>query len=207
MTLALPNSWTTQKQALWMEQHWSSEKVASAIHAEWQRRQMDNKERAALFVQPQQQQQRQQGDEGIWCDCHKSETYTNAHCAAQGGARPPSFFQKRKGKANTAQTVSQSLLQQTTALTASAQLTNIDDNSDGSAFNTYIDCESSNNQFIIDSGASHHMVNSASLLANIQPLSPVKQIRIGDGTHLAAVAVPLPLVRSKLGIQPLQTLC
>jgi hypothetical protein len=34
MTLALPDSWTTQKQALWMEQHLSSEKVAVAIRAE-----------------------------------------------------------------------------------------------------------------------------------------------------------------------------
>jgi hypothetical protein len=33
------------------------------------------------------------------------------------------------------------------------------------------------------------MVNSASLLANLQPLSPVKQIRIGDGTYLAAIAI------------------
>lgn len=189
MTLALPDSWTTQKQALWMEQHLSSEKVASAIRAEWQRRQMDSKEGTALFVQPQQQQQRQQGVGGMWCDYHKSGTHTNAQCSAQGGTPPPSFFQRRKGKANTAQTISQSSLQQSTTPTASAQLANVDYNSDGSAFNTYINCESSNNQFIIDSGASHHMVNSASLLANLQPLSPVKQIRIGDGTHLAAIAI------------------
>jgi hypothetical protein len=33
------------------------------------------------------------------------------------------------------------------------------------------------------------MVNSASLLAILQPLPPVKQIKIGDGTHLAAIAI------------------
>jgi len=32
------------------------------------------------------------------------------------------------------------------------------------------------------------MVNSASLLANLWPLSPAKQIRIGNGDHLAAIA-------------------
>jgi len=95
----------------------------------------------------------------------------------------------QKGKTNTAQTISQSSLQPSTTPTASAQLANVDYSSDGSAFNTYINCESSNIQFIIDSGASHHMVNSASLLANLQPLSPVKQIRIGNGTHLAAIAI------------------
>ena len=54
---------------------------------------------------------------------------------------------------------------------------------------TYINFESSSNQFIPDASASHHMVNSASLLANLQPLSLVKQIRIGDLTHLAATAI------------------
>jgi len=38
MMLALPDSWTTQKQALWMEQHLSSEKVASAIREHTQTR-------------------------------------------------------------------------------------------------------------------------------------------------------------------------
>jgi hypothetical protein len=68
MTLALPDSWTTQKQALWMKHHLSSEKVAYAIHAEWQRRQINREEGTALFVQRQKQQQRQQGVVGIWCD-------------------------------------------------------------------------------------------------------------------------------------------
>jgi hypothetical protein len=76
----------------------------------------------------------------MWCDYHKSGTHTNAQCSAQGGTPPPSFFQKQKGKANTAQTISQSSLQQSTNPTASAQLANVDYNSDGSAFNTYINC-------------------------------------------------------------------
>ena len=48
MTLALPESWTTQKQTLWMDSNLSSQKVASAIRAEWQRRVMDGESGAAL---------------------------------------------------------------------------------------------------------------------------------------------------------------
>jgi transposase InsO family protein len=69
----------------------------------------------------------------------------------------------------------------------SAQLANC--NSDGSAFNAYVNNAANNDKFIIDSGASHHMVNPAALLVNLHKLSPVKQIRIGDGTHLAATAM------------------
>jgi len=57
-------------------------------------------------------------------------------------------------KADTAHMASQSLLQQPTIPTASTQLANVNYNSDGSAFNTYVNYISSNNQLIIDPGAS-----------------------------------------------------
>jgi hypothetical protein len=38
MTIALPESWSTQKQSLWFQEPLKSESVASAVRAEWQRR-------------------------------------------------------------------------------------------------------------------------------------------------------------------------
>ena len=38
MTIALPESWSTQKQSLWLQEPLKSESVASAVRAEWQRR-------------------------------------------------------------------------------------------------------------------------------------------------------------------------
>ena len=81
MTLALPESWTTQKQALWMETKLPSEKVASAIRAEWQRRQMEGKEGTALNAgrfQP--RQGGQEKKDGPWCDHRNSSSHSNAQC-------------------------------------------------------------------------------------------------------------------------------
>jgi hypothetical protein len=38
MTIALPESWSTQKQSLWLHKPLKSKSVASAVRAEWQRR-------------------------------------------------------------------------------------------------------------------------------------------------------------------------
>jgi uncharacterized protein (DUF1697 family) len=38
MTIALPESWSTQKQSLWLQEPLKSESVASAVRAEWRRR-------------------------------------------------------------------------------------------------------------------------------------------------------------------------
>jgi hypothetical protein len=38
MTIALPESWSTQKQSLWLQEPLKPESVASAVRAEWQRR-------------------------------------------------------------------------------------------------------------------------------------------------------------------------
>lgn len=191
MTLALPESWTAQKQALWMEQHLSSEKVASTIRAEWQRRQMDGNDGTALFAKPQMYQQKfgqglkKQGSNEMWCDLHKSKTHTNAQCSAQGGTPPPSFYNKRQGNANLAQNASKST--NPSPPDASAQIANYE--SDGSAFTVSTVCNTAKNDFIIDSGASHHMVTCPSLLANLRTIAPPKQIKIGDGKHLAAPAI------------------
>jgi hypothetical protein len=42
MTIALPESWSTQKQSLWLQEPLKFESVASAIRAEWQRRLLDS---------------------------------------------------------------------------------------------------------------------------------------------------------------------
>jgi hypothetical protein len=42
MTITLPESWSTQKQSLWLQEPLKSESVASAVRAEWQWRVLES---------------------------------------------------------------------------------------------------------------------------------------------------------------------
>lgn len=105
---------------------------------------MNSREGNALYAQLQQgqrrNQHRQQEAGGIWCDSHKTGTHSNAQSAAQGRTQPKLFFSKRKGKTDTAETITLSQCQRlrltSPAPIVSAQLAKY--SFDGSAFNTYV---------------------------------------------------------------------
>ena len=144
---------------------------------------MEGKEGTALNAgrfQPRQGGQEKK-DTGLWCDHHNSSSHSNAQCYSQGAKRPP----RSKAKANTARAETPNASASASATVASS---NIPENydSDGSAFNasTANHTTKAEDEFIIDSGASHHMVFSSSLLKNIRPLPSTKHVRIGDGTFL-----------------------
>ena len=53
-----------------------------------------------------------------------------------------------------------------------------------SAFNASTHRQAKEDEFIIDSGAAHHMVFSSSLLENVGPLPSTKHIKVGNGALL-----------------------
>jgi hypothetical protein len=80
VTIALPESWSTQKQSLWLQEPLKSESVASADRAEWQRRILEaGSVGTALATRLQQGRRPQQfskgkkdfpRDENAFCDYH-----------------------------------------------------------------------------------------------------------------------------------------
>lgn len=82
MTLALPESWSTVKQSLWMESPLTSEKVMAAVRGEWDRRQMDGGTTQTVALSVNQQ---------FACSLHRTNGHTNAQCIKQGGTPPASY--------------------------------------------------------------------------------------------------------------------
>lgn len=185
-----------------MENHLSSEKVVSAIRAEWQRKQVDSLEGTALFVKPQKRFAKLQNnkEEERLCDYHNSGTYSNGQCAAQGDKPPSLFYKNRKNLSNGQDTLQPSA---NTAQTLSHQPTaavSLDNtySSNGSAFHTSVNPYVGKIEFVIDSRASHHIVDSTNLLDDLQPIAPALQIRIGDGSYLQGIATGMLHLNNKI---------
>jgi hypothetical protein len=83
MTLALPESWSTQKQNLWMESPLTSEKVMAAM--DWDMGRMDGVTAQTVALSAKQQ---------FACTLHRTNGHTNAHCIKQGGAPAASYLPK-----------------------------------------------------------------------------------------------------------------
>jgi len=177
MTMALPDSFVTIKQNLWLRDDLNSSSVQAAIQAEWARRQSTDTMSSALVVN--RGKHNKNTNKGDWppigpdgnrmfgkdrtafCDKHKAYGHLTKDCRI-GQAR---FAATPNPKQSPAQ-----------------------DNS--SAFNTHHGNNShtklamGDSDYVVDSGASDHMVNNIRLLTNVQSI-PHKHIIIGNGTHLS----------------------
>lgn len=185
MAMALPDSYNTLKQSMWLEKDLKSATVAGAAQAEWLRRQSSVHTTALLVkrfgntsIGPSGIRQKNRKRDNLpprdptaYCENHKIFGHSTANCI---GVRKP------QPTANIA------VQPQVDNLSANlAQLPeNHDDgyDSNASAF-TASSAIPNNTSFVIDSGASHHMVNSATLLSNLQTI-PTKAVVIGDGNKL-----------------------
>ncbi|GFZ44957.1 hypothetical protein JCM24511_02683, partial [Saitozyma sp. JCM 24511] len=104
MTIALPESWSTQKQSLWLQEPLKSESVASAVRAEWQRRVLESGSTGtALKVQGNRPQQvnNQRSNSGPKKDWPRDD---NAFCEYHGvkGHSTETCFSRKRAETNKA---------------------------------------------------------------------------------------------------------
>ena len=184
MTMALPETFATLKQTMWLREPITSAAVAGAVQAEWSRRQTDNG--TALLAKYNSANRRQTGnnwnnkprqlgpDLNAYCENHKCAGHSTANC--KGVRKFPS------NSANTASTNDPPISGNIANALETIKIEDYD--SEGSAFIAISTNQfSPQNCFIIDSGASHHMVNSPSLLVNLQTTSN-RSIIVGNGQKL-----------------------
>jgi transposase InsO family protein len=183
MTIALPESWSTQKQSLWLQESLNPESVASAVRAEWQRRVRESGGgETALAAQQQQGRRPQQAgiefprDPTAFCDFHGVKGHSTENCLT-----------RKRAEANKAKNKPQAKVAQTETV-PTTQIANLDVSYDSDA-SVFISAALPNISqpvpgiFIIDSGASHHMVTSSALLLDVKQTTPTS-VKIGDGTSL-----------------------
>lgn len=187
MTMALPESFATLKQTMWLREAINSAAVAGAVQAEWSRRQTDSgmallakynsKTRTNSgnnnFGYNNNNKPRQLGpDSSAYCDNHKCFGHSTANCKGVRKFAPNS--------ANTAFTTNPPISGNIANALETVKIEDYD--SEGSAFLVRTgllpkDC------FIIDSGASHHMVNDSRLLSNLTDTHN-RSITVGNGQKL-----------------------
>ncbi|GFZ47518.1 hypothetical protein JCM24511_05262, partial [Saitozyma sp. JCM 24511] len=112
------------------------------------------------------------------CEYHHMKGHSTESCMARKSAEADKA--KNKPQAKVAQT------NQAKETVPTVQIANLDANhdSDSSAYITAVPTiKSVPGIFIIDSGASHHMVTTSALLTDVKQTTPVS-VKIGDGTKL-----------------------
>jgi transposase InsO family protein len=172
MTMALPESYSTLQQTMWMQEDLNSATVAGAVQAEWARRQANNS--TALYARtnnnnkgtkqnrPNNQNNR---NNKMFCSFHNSRSHNTVDCR-----------NKPNPTANIATNESENTTNTTNDLVV-ANLANL--SVDAHAFNVSL-YKPGRSTFVIDSGASHHMVCDPQLLSNVQNIS-TKLVTLGDG--------------------------
>jgi hypothetical protein len=165
MTIALPESWSTQKQSLWLHKPLKSKSVASAVRAEWQRRVLKSGGTGtALKVQGNRPQHFNNQRSNLGPNNNNSRNFpcdNNAYCDFHHmkGPSTETCFSRKRAEANKAKNKPQAkiALSPRLKLPSSAQVAKLDVNhdSDGSAYITAVPAiRSVPGTSMIDSGAS-----------------------------------------------------
>jgi hypothetical protein len=106
MTIALPESWSTQKESLWLQEPLQSKSVASAVRAEWQRHVLESgRTGTALKVQGDRSQQfnNSQSNSGPNKDSNRDFPLdNNAYCEFHHmkGHSTETCFSRKRAEAN-----------------------------------------------------------------------------------------------------------
>jgi len=175
MTLALPESYTTVKQNLWLRSPFTSAEIVGVVQAEWARRKTSHNSGALIAIQQQGSgKSREKGtlygpDKHAYCTEHKAYGHDTSKCIRLHG-RPS---QPRFSPAAVATTTAPPFV-------LYANVAQYD--SDGSAFIS-TSVVPADLRFVVDSGASEHMVTSASFLTDLYTI-PTRKIAFGNGDRL-----------------------
>lgn len=169
MTLALPESFITIKQTLWLKEPLTSSAVQAAVQAEWTRRSTEESamaNRVQVTHTPGNNNYNQRKNKARewtekWCSIRKVSTHNTRDCSLRQN------HNSNTGQARLATNESSEMEDLGLTLHATAAVANT----------------TSENTFIVDSGASHHMVNCKDLLHNYGPPT-VTNVKIGNGTIL-----------------------
>jgi hypothetical protein len=194
MTIALPESWPTQKQSLSLQEPLKSKSVSSAVRAEWQRRVLESGGTGtALKVQG--NRPSNPTTSGLILDPTTATTATfpatriptASSMDHMKGHSTKTCFSRKNAELNKTKNKPQAKIAQAEDVpTAQVAKLDVNHDSDGSSYITSAipnNFDSVPSIFIIDSGASHHMVTTLALLTDIKQTTPVS-VQIGDGTKL-----------------------
>jgi hypothetical protein len=193
MIQALPESFATIKQALWLRTPLKSADVAAAVQAEWSRR-SSGEENVALKARLQQAGRGftpRPRDGSKYCDLNKTTGHSNDQCYLQGAPRPANNTNNNNkprfpAKANVATTP--------TVATAENRVATVNnDDSDSDSVKSYVAhtnsvANNNNSTYIVDSGATHHMVVNSTLLHDVKPIA-TQWIVVGNGEKVPASSV------------------
>jgi hypothetical protein len=176
MTMALPESFSTLQQTLWTHNDLASSTVANSVQAEWARRNASNT--TALYAKSNtnnynnksaKQYRQNQSSTGQWCAFHRVETHNTRDCRNPKANNRNNSNAQAKLATNNPDTATNDIVV--------ANLANLA--LDAHAFNVSL-YKPSKSTFVIDSGASHHMVCDPALLYDVHNIS-TKLVTLGDG--------------------------
>ncbi|QPK66925.1 hypothetical protein CNBG_10108 [Cryptococcus deuterogattii R265] len=170
MTLALPESFTTIQQTLWLQEPLTSSAVQAAVQADWTRRLTKEAATANRVRKNHTQGNKHNGRAKTrewsekWCSIHRVSSHNTRECSL----RKFNNSSNQSGQAKAVNSESAKTEEQASTFHAVATITtSVHDNT-----------------FIVDSSASHHMVSNKDLLHNYGPPTTVKSVKIGNGAIL-----------------------
>jgi hypothetical protein len=193
MIQALPKSFATIKQALWLRTPLKSADVAAAVQAEWSRR-SSGEENVALKARLQQAGkgfQPKPRDGSKYCDLHKTTGHSNDQCYLQGAPRPANNNNNNNNNKPRFPAPKANVATAPPVATAENHISSLSiDDSDSDSVKSYIAhansvANNNNSTYIVDSGAIHHMVVNSTLLHDVKPIA-TQWIVVGNGEKVPA---------------------
>lgn len=166
MTLALPESFTTVKQTLWLQTPLTSAAVQSAVQSEWSRRSNGQPATAHKVLTTRTPNDCPKGNKTRkwtekWCSIHKVSTHNTRDCSLRHN------YSTNTGQAKSVTHGSSETEELNNTPHATAVVAKTTSKSD----------------FTVDSGASHHMVYNKDLLHDYGP-STITKVKLGNGMVL-----------------------